>query len=203
MGMDKGGKFKMEAIVDKDIHTVSDLKVEVKSDLVDHAKATAGITFTGVADTQIKFETKPMNPADFTLEVTRAVQNLTLGAKLTQATLTKPDIGIRFEQGQLFCALLAKDKLTTFTGHAFYKVQDDLKLAATYQQGGKKSGDFGVGLAYSGLKAGTTLKAKLQQDMSVSCGLKHELSKGFNVLGGLKYESASGKHSMGLQLSIE
>merc|ERR1712083_661975 len=50
--MDKGGKFKFEAVVDKDMHSVKDLKLEIKSDLVDLTKATGGFTFTGIADTQ-------------------------------------------------------------------------------------------------------------------------------------------------------
>jgi len=200
--MDKGGKFKLETTADKGLHTVDHVKLEVKSDLVDVAKATAGLTYTGVADTQIKIETKPMNPADFSLEVTRAMSNVTLGLKCGMATLTKPDVGLRFEQGPLFAAFQAKNGFSVFTGHAYYKVQEELKLAATYEMGGAKSGNFSAGVAYELIK-GTTFKAKLQQDMSIHCGLKHEMAKGFTVLGGLKYETESGKHTMGLQVSIE
>merc|ERR1712217_746023 len=54
--MDKAGKFKFEAVVDKAAHTVQDLKLELKSDLVDMAKASGGFTYTGVKNTQVKFE---------------------------------------------------------------------------------------------------------------------------------------------------
>ena len=47
----------------------------------------------------VKFETKPMNPADFGLEVTREQAGLgTFGLKLGAANVASPDIGFRVQQ---------------------------------------------------------------------------------------------------------
>jgi len=179
--MDKDGKFKFESSADKTLHQIPDLKVDAKSDLVDPAKATAGFTFTGVADTQVKLETKPLKPEDFTFEVTRSLpQNLQVGVKAGMANLHKPDVAVRFAQGDLFASVVAKGKFTTFTGAAFYKVADNLQVAANYEQGGKNSGNFSAGVAYE-VKKGTSVKVKVQQDMSVSKTVKHELSNGLSV----------------------
>jgi len=200
--MDKAGKFKFEASADKELHAVSDLKLEAKSDLVDTKKITSGFTYTGIKGLQIKCETKPLSPKDFVLEATKSIENATFGFKCGLASLTKPDLGVRFESGPFFGALLAKEKLSVFTAHACLKARDDLKVACCYEHGGKKSGNFGIGLAYNVVK-GTTVKAKVVQDGSISTGLKHDITKGFTVLAGVKYEPKNGKHSLGLQLSIE
>uniref|UniRef100_A0A7S0FPF8 Uncharacterized protein n=1 Tax=Pyrodinium bahamense TaxID=73915 RepID=A0A7S0FPF8_9DINO len=199
--MDKAGKFKLEASVDKAAHSIADLKVEAKSDMVDMKKATLGCTFTGIKDTQLKLETTPFNLNDFSLEATKAVDKVTMGFKCGKANLTMPDVGLRIESGPLFCALLAKEKFSAFSVSACYKANADLKLACTYAKGGK-SGGFGAGLAYV-VKPGTLLKAKFQQDGSVSAALKHDLAKGFTILTGAKYGTQDGKQSFGLQLSIE
>eukprot|EP00408_Alexandrium_pacificum_P057414 CAMPEP_0171173712 /NCGR_PEP_ID=MMETSP0790-20130122/10361_1 /TAXON_ID=2925 /ORGANISM="Alexandrium catenella, Strain OF101" /LENGTH=278 /DNA_ID=CAMNT_0011638579 /DNA_START=76 /DNA_END=912 /DNA_ORIENTATION=+ len=200
--MDKAGKFKLEAAIDKSAHSIPDLKIEAKSDLVDSKKATLGCTFTGLKDTQLKFETTPLAPNNFTLEATRAIQQATIGVKCGMANLTTPDLGVRVQSGPFFCALLAKEKFGAYTAHACYKASGDLKVACTYEYGGKKSGSYGVGLAYT-VQPGTLIKAKFQQDMSVSCGVKHDLAKGFTVLSGFKYGVQDGKQSFGCQLSIE
>lgn len=194
--MDKSGGLKLEASSDK---VYEGLKVECKSDCKDPAKIAAAFTYTGLADTQLKFDTKALNPADFTCEVTRAQGCATLGVKCTAATLTAPDLGLRLTQGPLFASLCVTGNFSTYAASCFYKVSDEVKCAANYTHGGKKSGSFTVGLAYA-LKSGTTLKAKLDQDQAVSCSVKHSLSKGFTLLGGVKY----GKDvTYGLQCSIE
>jgi len=200
--MDKAGKFKLEAVVDKSAHSIADLKIEAKSDLADSKKASLGCTFTGLKDTQLKFETTPLAPNNFTLEVTRAIQQATVGVKCGMANLTMPDVGVRVQSGPLFCALLAKEKFSVYTAHACFKAAADLKVACSYEYGGKKSGTYGVGLAYT-VQPGTSVKAKFQQDMSVSCGVKHDLAKGFTVLSGFKYGAQDGRQSFGCQLSIE
>jgi len=200
--MDKGGKFKLEASVDKSAHSIPDLKVDAKSDLVDPKKATLGCTFTGLKDTLLKFETTPMAPSKFTLEATRDVKMATIGLKCGMDTLTTPDVGLRIVQGPLSCALIAKEKFGVYTAAACYKAASDLKVACTYEQGGKKSGSYSVGLAYT-VQPGTSVKAKIQQDKSVSCGVKHDLAKGFTIVSGFKYGLTDGKQSFGCQLSIE
>eukprot|EP00747_Dinoflagellata_sp_TGD_P165485 gnl/TRDRNA2_/TRDRNA2_186804_c0_seq1.p1 gnl/TRDRNA2_/TRDRNA2_186804_c0~~gnl/TRDRNA2_/TRDRNA2_186804_c0_seq1.p1 ORF type:complete len:281 (-),score=83.11 gnl/TRDRNA2_/TRDRNA2_186804_c0_seq1:193-1035(-) len=200
--MDKAGKFKLECVADKGLHKVADLKLEVKSDLVDPAKAVTGITFTGLKDQMVKFETKPMKPDDFTAEATRKIGLFTVGLKFGAANLTKPDLGVRCLSGPYFASLLVKEKFSVFSLNAFYKVNADAKVACAYEQGGKKSGNFSVGLAYA-LKPGTTLKAKLQQDQSVSASVKHDLAKGLTITKGVKYDTKSGSYTYGLQVSVE
>jgi len=197
--MDKGGKFKLEASSDK---VYKDLKLEAKSDLVDPSKVTAGFTYTGMKDTLLKFETKAMKPGDFTCELTRTAGIATFGVKCGAANVKCPDLGVRFASGPFFCSLLAKEKVSAFTAHCFYKASNELKIAATGDYGGKKSGQFGVGLAYDVVK-GTKLKVKVQHDQSVSCSVKHELSKGFTLLAGGKYDTKKKDYTYGLQLSIE
>jgi len=197
--MDKAGKFKLEASSDK---VYPGLKVEAKSDLADAKKVVACGTFTGIKDTLVKFETKPMNPKDFTCEATRAAGKATFGIKCTAANLTCPDLGVRILSGKFFGSLYAKEKLSAFTVHGFYKATSELSCAASYDHGGKKSGQFSLGIAYDALKT-TKLKVKLQEDTSVSCSVKHELTKGFTMIGGGKYDPKKKDYTVGLQVSIE
>mmetsp|Transcript_174 Transcript_174/g.398 ORF Transcript_174/g.398 Transcript_174/m.398 type:complete len:277 (-) Transcript_174:85-915(-) len=197
--MDKAGKFKLEASSDK---VYPALKVECKSDLADLSKVTAGCTYTGIKDTFVKLETKPMKPQDTVCEVTRAVGIATCGVKFDKDNISKPDLGLRLQQGPFFCSLLAKGKLSTVTAHGFYKASSELKCAATCDLLGKKQGAFTCGLAYDVMK-GTKLKAKLNNDMAVSFSVKHELRKGFTVLCGGMVDTKKGSHTYGVQLSIE
>jgi len=197
--LDKAGKMKLECSTDK---VYKDLKVEVKSDLVDPSKVTAHCTYTGLKGYQMKLDAPPMDPMSFTAEVTYASGPCTAGAKCTSKTLTAPDLGVHFLKGPYFCSLMAKEKLSAFTAHGFYKANDKLKCAATYVHGGKSSGNCSLGLFYELMK-GTTMKAKVAQDQSISCSVKHEVSKGFTLIGGGKYDSKKGDYTYGLQLSVE
>jgi len=197
--MDKAGKFKLEASTDK---LYPALKVEAKSDLADLSKVTASCTYTGVKDTFLKLETKAMKPQDFTCEVTRAQGIATMGVKCCAANIACPDIGVRLLKGPYFCSLMAKEKLSAFTAHGFYKASSELKCAASYEHGGKKSGSFSLGIAYDVLK-GTKLKVKVQQDRSVSCSVKHEMTKGFTLLTGGRLDTQKMDYTCGFQLSVE
>jgi len=199
--LDKAGKMKMECSTDK---VYKDLKIEMKSDLADPSKITAHCTYTGLKDLQVKFDAPLLNPVDFTKEVTYASGIITVGAKFSKgiAGITSPDLGVRMLQGPYFGSLMLKDGFKTTTAHGFYKASDKLKCAATYTHGGKASGNFSLGIFYELMK-GTSLKAKVAQDQSVSCSVKHELSKGFTIIGGGKYETAKGDYTYGLQLSVE
>jgi len=196
--MDKAGKFKFEAVIDNAAHTVQDLKLEIKSDLADMAKTSGGFTFTGLKDTQIKLESK--QDLNFAFEATRSIDCATLGVKCGQANLTAPDLGAKVAYGPVIASILAKDKFSVFSAGACYKASNDLKVAATFEQ--SKAPKWALGVVYN-LQKGTTLKAKVQQDTSVSCGVKHELVKGFTLLAGGKYDTAGNKHTYGLQVSIE
>jgi len=197
--MDKAGKYKLEASTDK---VYSGLKVECKSDLADLSKIVAGCTYTGLKDTQIKLETKATNPQDFTCEVTRTVGIATCGIKCGMASITAPDVGARFLSGPFFGSIYAKEKFSAYTAHCYYKVSKDLKCAATFDYGGKKSGNFSVGIGYDVMK-GTSIKAKVQQDQSLHCSVKHAVAKGFSMIAGGKYDTKKGDYTYGLQLSIE
>jgi len=197
--VDKSGKFKLEASADKAI-PLAGLKLEVKSDCVDMGKASAGFTYTGIADTQLKFETKAATPEAFTAEVTRTQGPITFGARLNGASVETPDLGMRFTQGPFFGSLVLKDKYSAYSAHGYYKASDALKLAGVYDC--KKSvGTFSVGLAYE-LSKETNLKVKVQRDKTISFSAKHELAKGLTLLGGVKYDTAKG-HTYGLSLSVE
>eukprot|EP00933_Yihiella_yeosuensis_P004883 TRINITY_DN109282_c0_g1_i1.p1 TRINITY_DN109282_c0_g1~~TRINITY_DN109282_c0_g1_i1.p1 ORF type:complete len:279 (+),score=78.09 TRINITY_DN109282_c0_g1_i1:86-922(+) len=199
--MDKGGKFKLESSASCCLHGVKDLKVEVKSDLAGISKATAGITYTGLANAQLKLDV-PMSFQKFTAEATVAVDKATVGVKLNESNLTAPDVGLRYEAGPLFAALLAKESFGTFSAHLAYKANSDVKVGAAYQHGGKGSGACSLGLIYTGMQD-MVVKAKVQQDQSVSAYVKKNLAKGFSVAKTFKYETASGKSSFGLTLSVE
>merc|ERR1712113_3110 len=199
---DKDGKLKFESSSDK---VYPGLKLEAKADVVaTDAKVKAGLTYTEIKDTQLKFEADPTNPANFVFEATRKVGDATLGVKCTAANIKCPDVGLRFLSGQGFFSLIAKEKLSVYTLHGHYKASPELRCSATYEHGGKKNGTFSLGIAYDLMK-GTKIKAKVQQEKSpsVSCTVKHDLSKGFTVLAGGKYDITDGQVGYGLQLSIE
>merc|ERR1712203_1020017 len=54
------GSMALEAGLGKELHKVDGLSVTLKSDLVNLKKISKEITFTGIADTQIKIDAKPM-----------------------------------------------------------------------------------------------------------------------------------------------
>jgi len=193
--MDKTGGMKLEAISDK---VYPGLKVKVTSDCKDLAKITAGATYTGLKDTQIIVDTKVSNPQDVSCEVTRTQGAATLGLKYAKGN---PDFAASFTHGPLFGAAVAKESFSAYTFAAHYKASPDVRCAANYSYGGKTNGNWSLGATYSGLK-GVTAKAKVQQDLSVSCSLKYTAIKGFTPMVGVKYDQSKGV-GFGLQLSIE
>lgn len=198
--MDKAGKLKLEVSMSEAMHSVPGLVVDGKTDMVNLAKATKGITYTGIKDTRIAVETKPMSPMDFTCDITKAMGSATVGMKFAGiAGLSSPDLGCRVVSGPYFASLLAKDKFKVYTANLAYTVSKELKVACTYVQGGKSSGSYSAGLAYA-LAAGTSIKAKIAQDMTVSTSVKHELAKGMTLIAGAKY----GKDvTYGVKLSLD
>lgn len=200
--MDKSGKFKLEMSADKGLHKVSDLKLETKSDLTDPAKATAGLIYTGIKDTQIKFETAPLNLQVCSFEVTRAIDKATLGIKGSLKNIQSPDLGVRVEYGKVVASLLVKDKFSTGAVNACVTANKDLKVALYANAASNKPPRMGLGLAYSVVK-GTSVKAKIEDANQVSASVKHDLAAGFTVSAGGKYNIASGALDYGLSLSIE
>lgn len=196
------GKYKMETSFTEGSHTVKDLKVEAKSDLVNLPKSTVHCTYTGIKDTFIMMDTTPMSMDKSSIEVSRAFGPATVATKIALASYMAPDFGCRFLHGPFFGALKCLDKFSTYTAFCMYKASPVLSVAATYQYGGKASGSGGVGVQYQA-NADTRVKAKVLLDQSVLCTVKHAFAKGFTVLGGFKYNVAKGDSSYGLQVSIE
>jgi len=194
--MDKGGKFKLEASSDK---VYPGLKVDCKSDLVDVSKISAGCTYTGLKDAQVKFECKAAKPQDFTGEATYSMGIATCGLKFSPAILSGglPDFGLRLLQGPLFCSVIAKEKFGNLSATAHYKANPDLRCAAACNYS-KKGTNVTLGCTYKGL-----YKLKVTQDQTISCSAKHAVSKGFTLLGGAQYSVQKGAWTCGLQLSIE
>mmetsp|Transcript_14750 Transcript_14750/g.33190 ORF Transcript_14750/g.33190 Transcript_14750/m.33190 type:complete len:275 (-) Transcript_14750:120-944(-) len=197
--MDKGGKFKLEASADKGLHKIPDLKIEAKTDLVDPAKAVAGITYTGIKDAQVKVEAKPTSAKDVLAEVTYATHGATVGVKYAGGAC---DIGCRYATGKYFGSLLVSKNLSVFTGYLMYACNSKMKWACTGVYGGKDSGSVTFGCAYD-ISAATKAKAKVTKDGVVSCTLKHDLAKGCTASAGGKYSTAKGDMSYGFALSIE
>lgn len=199
--MDKAGKYKFESSFDKNLHKIPDLKIEAKSDLADFTKATAGMTYTGIAKTQLKAEV-PLSFQSFTAEATIDVDpRATVGVKVNQANLTSPDLGARYQEGPLTAALLVKENFSVVSANCCYQVNPEVKLAASYQHGGKQSGAGSIGAVYSG--KGYTLKGKLQQDQSFSTYVKYEVAKGLAASNTWRYEIPTGKSSVGVTISLE
>lgn len=196
--MDKGGKFKFEASSDK-CHPA--VKVDLKHDFTTNDKVSAGLTYNGIDNLQLKYETKVMNPQEFNGEVTYVHNMVTGGVKFNDCVCRGglPDIGLRVSSGPLFCALMSKDSLKTFNFSSAYTLNDDVKCAAAASYGLKVGAvqNGVVGVVYK-----NSYKVKAAQDQSVHVSVKHDLAKGFALLGGLKYSGAKGL-SYGLQLSVE
>jgi len=197
--LDKGGKFKLEAS-SGEVHP--GLKLECKSDLADLNKVLAGFTYTGIKNAQVKFETKALNPADFSGEATYEKDLLTFGLKVNSSILKggAPDMGVRVNGfvgcGVCVASLVAKEKFKALNASVYYKASADLKCAATYTQGGSDSGKYVVGVHYKNF-----VKAKLTQDQTLSWSVKHT-EKGITMIGGASYNLKSSKTTGGLQVSI-
>jgi len=196
----KGGAWKMETSLDKSLLSVDGLSMDIKSDLVSSSKISAGATFTGVKDTQLKLETFPFLQ-NFTFEATRIQGPATLGVKVTDSTLMAPDVGLRFNQSGVFAALSLTSGFKVIEAHGHYKLTDKLDFAVTAKQDPKKgtSGGAGVTFKYDG---STTIKAKVDNNGTIESVTKYAPSKGLSFLLAGKYGS-DGKVGYGLAVNIE
>lgn len=199
--VDKSGALKVETSASCCLHNVKNLTIDLKNNFktLSTVDPNATLTYTGVADTRLQCDAPVFSPEKFAFEATRAVPHGTVGVKFGLSTLTTPDLGARFQSGPLFGSLLLTKKLQCFSAHACYKVNNELKVAGTCCQ--EKALTGCVGVEY-GLAPQTTLKAKAQQDQSLSLSVKHNVEKGFTVTAGCKAD-AQGKLSYGLSLSVE
>merc|ERR1719215_1176838 len=135
-------------------------------------------------DALLKAEFKASNPAEYTAEASYAVGGVaSLSLKSTPKSAI--DVGARYSSGPFTGSATSKDSFKAFTLHGFYKVCDDLKIAATYET----SGAFSAGLGYTAVP-GTFIKGKLSgvkgADLAVSASFKRELAKGATMTVGAK-----------------
>merc|ERR1712151_1476308 len=191
--MDKSGVYAAEVALTDALHTVKGLSVTAKSDLVNPQKVAGTFTYTGLPNTRIQLDTKLTNPADCAVELTTsALKNFTFGAKMSPKSDKLPNLGLHFAEGNLFFALVASGNLQNIKAHKMFKVNDDLKLAATTEKSLKDKGPpkFTAGLLFNLAAFDTKLKAKVSQDMTVCVSAKKPLAKGFTLLAGSKYNPA-------------
>jgi len=193
-----GGNYKLECGLDKTLHKVDGLAVDIKSDLTDLGKVTSGLTFNGIKDTTVKLELKPLDPSNLTFELTRDQGPMTVGLKCGKANATKPDVGVRLTQSGVFASLLATGQFKKFEAMAQYKV-DKIDLAASATKAGSGL-DFVVGLGYKH-DGKSSLKAKVTDKGAIQATVKYSPSAGVTFLGGASY-SKSGQ-SFGFSCQIE
>jgi len=198
--LDKTGGFKLETSLGKALHTVDGLKIEVKSDLKN--ALTYASTYTGIADTTVKLETKHSAPTDFTAECVHGHGSAVIGAQFKGTTNLCPAVGVSFQQGDIFASVIAKNMFSEFTAHGLYKVSKDIKVAATYQQGGKTSGSWAIGGAAS-INKDLTAKAKVESTNKVSIAIKKDLVKGVTFLGGVNCGFDGSGMVYGAKINIE
>jgi len=200
--MSKSGDFAAEFAFTEKSHAMKDLSLSAKTDLVSVDKATVGATFTGIADTRLQLDTKPLNPVDFTFEVTRSIQQLTFGAKLSKKDMT-PQAGVNFTAGSIFAAVVASEKFKKYQAYAMYKMNKNMKLAGTCEYA-MPSGvtKISAGIVYDACSMGK-VKAKVAQEGVVSCSYKYQISKGVTCLLGAKYNWIKPGMSWGCQISVE
>lgn len=208
--LDKAGKGKLECSLDKALHSVDGLKVEVKSDVgfgtgvPSPSGLSYGATYTGVKDASVKLETKQDNLADPTIEVLYGTGPAVVGAKL--AGLSKglcPQMGVNFASGDMFASIIAKDQFSSFTAHGLYKVSGDISAAATCTYGlkdGKLA--WAAGGSYK-VNADITAKAKLDSKQAFSLAFKTDLAKGTGFVGGVGYDLNTSALTWGAKVSVE
>jgi hypothetical protein len=200
LDLDKNGGIKLESSLSKALHKVDGLKVEVKSDFKD--ALSFGSVYTGQKDALLKFETSYAAPTNFTLEALHGRGSAVIGAQLVGTSSPCPSMGASYTHGDIFASVIAKNKFSEFTVHGLYSMDaSKIKLACSYQQGGKKSGQWAVG-GSAGLGSDMTAKAKFD-GTNVSATLKKDLAKGTKLFGGLAYNLQDGNMTTGAKLSIE
>jgi len=203
--MDKTGATKAEAILDKGFHRVPDLKLEFKSGLSDINGLSTGLTFTGIKDTLVKAEIKPLavgkTKDSAVLEVTRDFGGGTsAGLRIKGVSPPKPELAVSGAGGPCFMALTVSDMFKSFGVFYLHKLKD-ATIVTAFQRGTKKDDGLSVAVAYQ-VRPDTSVKAKLQQDLSLSASVNHQLSKGFTVLTGGRF-SGKENFSFGMQVSVE
>lgn len=201
----KNGNMKFEAVIDKTLHKVEGLTVDLKTDLSDPmAKLVKGVTFTGIKDTQLKFETKVLQPNAFTAEVTRTVCPAQVGVKVAGGNI---DLGARGTVSGIFASLLVTKGFSTYETMFQYKVNPTLEVAASATKDPKSMSAL-AGFKYA-LNNDVTLKAKVSgksdatsaaMATTATAAVIYKAAKGMTVTGGAAFGKAL---SYGVQISVE
>lgn len=204
--IDAGSKIALDCSGNKELHGIDGLKTEVKSKL-DSQTFAFHATYTGIADTQVKVEVEkkpnqePMAAVQGAkVEVLRSMCGAVIGAKVDATTLC-PDVSASYEHGDLTASILCKAKFSEFTPYVHYKVSDDLKVAGTFDFGGKKSGAWAFAATHKHGDINT--KAKLTSDMTACVAVKKDLAKGTTFHGGVGYNINSSAMTYGMKVNIE
>jgi len=207
--VDKKGQGKLECSLGKALHQVDDLKVEVKSDFPCKDPASQNLafaaTYSGIADTSVKVETKQSNFADISAECLHGhsfgdVASV-IGLRLENTKNLCPSTAISIKTGDIFASIVAKNTFSEFTLHKHYKVSSDMEVAATYQHGGKSNGNWAA--AASAKVSDGTAKVKFESSQNLSATYKKELAKGTSLLCGGKFNIGSGDMAFGAKLNVE
>lgn len=193
----KSGGMKFEAVIDKTLHKVDGLTVDLKTDLADPMnKLVKGVTYTGFADTQVKFETKVLDPNAFQAEITRTVCPAVVGVKLSNGK--DIDVGARGTVSGLFASLVVSKQFSTFEAMCHYKVNDKFEVAASAKKDPKTvSATGGIKCAVNG---DITVKAKVTDKGDATAALIYKAGKGLTVTSGMSFGKAM---QYGVQLSVE
>jgi len=195
------GVYKVECSASHKLHKVDSLKLDLKGDLTNQ---TVAATYTGIADASVKVETKNFSTTDFNAEVIYGGMGAAvIGAKFNGPNV--PAVGVSYAMGDIFASVIAKNTFSEFTIHTCTKVNSSvakhLKVAATYQHGGKTNGNWSVG--GSAAVGDITAKAKVDQDMTASVAFKKDLAKGTTLFGGVNYNINSSAMGYGAKVIIE
>lgn len=201
--LDRSGLGKIAATCDK---AIPGLKIECGADLTSAwlPSAAFGLGYTVLTDTVVKFSSK-LNCKDSALGLSTRIGPATFGAKLKLVPVTLPELWAKLSHGAFFVAISAKDRLAVYQASCAYKVSSNLKCAAIYTHGGKTSGNFSLGVAYTARlgKNDTALKAKVQQDTSICVALKHQLAKGITVTAGARFNFLKSDSSFGFHICVD
>jgi len=171
---------------------LTELKDTIKN-FKDNKGTSAGVTYTGIADTVVKAETQLTDPALFKAELMKTHNNTKVGVKCVGASV--PDVGISHTEGPLQVVLTAK-QLADVTCFGSYVVDESTSLATSCSLSGSDKGSVSVGFQHQ-INEGWALKAKMQTDNSVSASVKHKVD-GMSFVTGARFSPNSVKSGWGL-----
>merc|ERR1719231_1035686 len=175
--------MKFEAVIDKNLHKVDALTVDLKTDLADPMnKLVKGATYTGIKDTQVKFETKVLDPKAFTAEITRTVSPAVVGVKVSGGNV---DVGARATFSGLFASLVVTKGFSTYEAMCQYKVNNNLEVAASAKKDDKSVSALG-GIKFT-VNNDMSVKAKVSDKGDATAALINKAGKGLTVTGGAAF----------------